>query len=158
MSKFAARVGDMTMHPLPGALAPGPGSFNVLIGNIPAWRGVNPAIGAAMAAAKAVSDAAVVTAEATTASSLGAALPAEQALKAATITAFQTAAAASGADIHICATIPPAPGHGPGVVIDGSATVSINNLAASRIGDTVLEALGPPNKIVMACMNVMIGG
>ena len=33
---FAARVGDLTSHGTP--LAPGPGSFNVLIGGQPAWR------------------------------------------------------------------------------------------------------------------------
>ena len=33
---FAARVGDLTSHGTP--LAPGPGSFNVLIGGMPAWR------------------------------------------------------------------------------------------------------------------------
>jgi uncharacterized Zn-binding protein involved in type VI secretion len=32
----AARVGDVTSHGTP--LAPGPGSFNVLIGGMPAWR------------------------------------------------------------------------------------------------------------------------
>ncbi len=32
----AARVGDMTSHGTP--LAPGPGSVNVLIGGMPAWR------------------------------------------------------------------------------------------------------------------------
>ena len=32
----AARVGDMTSHGTP--LAPGPGSPNVLIGGMPAWR------------------------------------------------------------------------------------------------------------------------
>jgi uncharacterized Zn-binding protein involved in type VI secretion len=32
----AARVGDMTSHGTP--LGPGPGSTNVLIGNMPAWR------------------------------------------------------------------------------------------------------------------------
>ena len=32
----AARVGDMTAHGTP--LAPGPGSFNVLIGGKPAWK------------------------------------------------------------------------------------------------------------------------
>lgn len=32
----AGRVGDMTTHGTP--LAPGPGSFNVLIGGLPAWR------------------------------------------------------------------------------------------------------------------------
>jgi len=33
---FAARVGDLTSHGTP--LAPGPGSVNVLIGGMPAWR------------------------------------------------------------------------------------------------------------------------
>jgi uncharacterized Zn-binding protein involved in type VI secretion len=33
---FAARVGDLTSHGTP--LATGPGSFNVLIGGMPAWR------------------------------------------------------------------------------------------------------------------------
>lgn len=33
---LAARVGDMTSHGTP--LAPGPGSANVLIGGMPAWR------------------------------------------------------------------------------------------------------------------------
>ena len=32
----AARVGDMTSHGTP--LGPGPGSVNVLIGGMPAWR------------------------------------------------------------------------------------------------------------------------
>jgi len=33
---LAARVGDPTSHGTP--LGPGPGSFNVLIGGMPAWR------------------------------------------------------------------------------------------------------------------------
>ena len=32
----AARTGDLTSHGTP--LSPGPGSFNVLIGGLPAWR------------------------------------------------------------------------------------------------------------------------
>ena len=35
-----------------------------------------------------------------------------------------------------------------GLVIDGSQTVLINGLPACRLGDTVLEAVGRPNKIV----------
>ena len=46
---------------------------------------------------------------------------------------------------------------GPGVVIDGSATVFINGLPACRQGDTVIEALGPPNKIAMGMPTVQIG-
>jgi uncharacterized Zn-binding protein involved in type VI secretion len=33
---LAARVGDTTSHGTP--LSPGPGSLNVLVGNMPAWR------------------------------------------------------------------------------------------------------------------------
>jgi uncharacterized Zn-binding protein involved in type VI secretion len=33
---FAARVGDLTSHGTP--LGPGPGSINVFIGGMPAWR------------------------------------------------------------------------------------------------------------------------
>src|SRR5262249_45193267 len=40
---------------------------------------------------------------------------------------------------------------------DGSPTVLINNLPACRMGDTILEAIGPPNKIAMGCPTVMIG-
>jgi len=36
MGQPAARVGDMTSHGTP--LSPGPGSTNVLIGGMPAWR------------------------------------------------------------------------------------------------------------------------
>ncbi len=36
MGQPAARMGDLTSHGTP--LAPGPGSTNVLIGGMPAWR------------------------------------------------------------------------------------------------------------------------
>ena len=36
---FAARVGDSTSHGTP--LGPGPGSPNVLIGGMPAWRAIS---------------------------------------------------------------------------------------------------------------------
>jgi uncharacterized Zn-binding protein involved in type VI secretion len=65
---------------------------------------------------------------------------------------------AGGADIHMCTTLLPIPPHGPGVVIDGSATVLINNLPACRLGDTIVEAVGPPNKIIRGCPTVLIGG
>ncbi len=67
--------------------------------------------------------------------------------------------ASGGADMHNCLTpVPPPLPHGIGVVIDGSATVLINNLPACRAGDTIIEALGPPNKIVMGLPTVIIGG
>jgi len=64
---------------------------------------------------------------------------------------------AGGADIHMCSTPLPLPPHGPGVVIDGSATVLINGLPACVLGNTIVEAVGPPNKITMGCPTVLIG-
>jgi uncharacterized Zn-binding protein involved in type VI secretion len=161
----AARVTDPVVHPLPPVLTPGPGSFNVLIGNLPAWRGVSAAAAAAIQAAKQISDTAIQVAEAATVAAAG--TPGLPAAKAAEETAKATAAssmgsmitgAAGGADIHICATPLPIPPHGPGVVVDGSTTVLINNLAACRQGDTIVEAVGPPNKIAMGLPTVIIGG
>jgi uncharacterized Zn-binding protein involved in type VI secretion len=161
----AARTTDNVIHPLPPVLTPGPGSLNVLIGFLPAWRGMPLAAVAALQAAKQVADTAIKVADA--AATAGAATPAGPALKAAA-EAAKTAAlsamssaitgASGGADIHMCATPLPIPPHGPGLVIDGSATVMVNNLPASRLGDTILEAIGPPNKIVKGEMTVIIGG
>lgn len=161
----AARITDLVVHPLPPILTPGPGSFNVLIGFLPAWRGVPAAAAMALQAAKQVSDTAIQTAEAATLAAAGtpgapAAKTAEELVKstaAATMGSTITSAAA-GADIHACMTPLPIPPHGPGVVIDGSATVIINNLPACRLGDTILEAVGPPNKIAKGEFTVIIGG
>ena len=162
---MAARVTDPVVHPLPPVLSPGPGSINVIIGNLPAWRGIPLAAVAALSAAKQAADIAIQTAEAATLAAAGtpgapAAYAAEQATKGAMLASMSSAisgAAASGADIHMCTTPLPVPPHGPGVVIDGSATVLINNLPACRMGDTILEAVGPPNKIAMGCPTVIIG-
>ncbi|MDP4024915.1 PAAR domain-containing protein [Methylobacterium sp. NEAU 140] len=161
----AARITDPVAHPLPPVLQPGPGSPNVLIGNLPAWRGVSAAAAAAIQAAKAVSDAAIQVAEAATLAAAGtpgapAALAAEETVKstAATSMGSMISGGAGGADIHLCATPLPIPPHGPGVVVNGSQTVLINNLAACRASDTIVEAVGPPNVIVMGLPTVMIGG
>ena len=160
----AARITDMVVHPLPGVLTPGPGSFDVLIGFLPAWRGVPAGVAAGLQSAKQVSDAAIKTAEVATIAAAG--TPAAPGAKVAEETAKATAAAsmgsaisaaAGGADIHVCATPLPVPPHGPGVVIDGSPTVLINFLPACRMGDTVLEAVGPPDKIVKGEFTVIIG-
>ncbi len=95
---LAARVGDMTSHGTP--LGPGPGSFNVLIGGMPAWRAT--------------------------------------------------------ADTHLCPLFTGVVPHVGGVVVVGSVTVFINNLAAARQGDIIVEG-GPPNAIVMGCPTVLIG-
>ncbi len=89
-----------------------------------------------------------------------AAYAAEQATKTAVLSSMSSAitSAAAGADIHMCATPSPVPPHGPGVVINGSATVMINNLPACRLGDTIMEALGPPNTIAKGETTVIIGG
>lgn len=161
----AARITDNVVHPLPPVLTPGPGSFNVFIGFLPAWRGVLLAAAAALQTAKTVSDTTLKAAAAATTAAMG--TPGAPAAKAAEETAKAAAAAtmgsmitsmAAGADIHVCTTPLPIPPHGPGVVIDGSKTVMINNLPACRLGDTVLEALGPPNKIVKGEFTVIIGG
>lgn len=161
----AARVTDPVIHPLPPVLGVGPGSFNVLIGNLPAWRGVPAGVAAGLQAAKQTSDATIKTAEAATLAAAGtpgapAAKAAEEAAKAAAAAAMGAAisAASGGADIHTCATPLPIPPHGPGVVIDGSPIVLFNNLPACRATDTILEAVGPPNKIAMGLLTVIIGG
>jgi uncharacterized Zn-binding protein involved in type VI secretion len=161
----AARITDPVIHPLPPVLQPGPGSPNVLIGFLPAWRGVPAAVGAALQVAKDISDKVIQTAEAATVAAAGtpglpAAKTAEETAKATAATTMGStiSAAAGGADIHACLTPLPIPPHGPGVVIDGSTTVVINNLPACRMGDTILEAVGPPNKIAMGMPTVMIGG
>lgn len=161
----AARVTDNVVHPLPPVLSPGPGSVNVFIGFLPAWRGIPLVAVAALQAAKTSADIAVQTAVAATAAAAGtpgapAAYAAEQATKTAVLSSMSGAitSAAAGADIHICATPSPVPPHGPGVVINGSATVMINNLPACRLGDTILEALGPPNTIAKGETTVIIGG
>lgn len=162
----AARVADQVSHPLPPVLGVGPGASTVLIGFKPAWRGLPLAAVAALQSAKSAVDTAIQTAESATKAAAGtpgapAALAAEQAAKAAllaSMSALITSAAGGGTDIHTCTTPSPMPPHGPGVVIDGSATVMINNLPACRMGDTLLEAIGPPNKISAGCTTVTIGG
>ncbi len=160
----AARITDNVMHPLPPVLTPGPGSPNTLIGFLPSWRGIPAAAAAGLQAAKAASDAVLQTAQAATLAAAG--TPGAPAAKAAeeTIKAQQAAqmsstitSMAGGADIHVCTTPLPVPPHGPGVVVDGSPTVLVNNLPACRLGDTIIEAIGPPNKIVKGEFTVIIG-
>lgn len=165
MGKPAARITDPVAHPLPPVLTGGPGSPNVFIGGLPAWRGVLLASAVALQSAKLASDITIKVAEAATVAAAG--TPGAPAAKAAEETTKATAAAnmgsmisssAGGADIHTCSTPLPIPPHGAGVVIDGSTTVLINNLPACRQDDTILEAVGPTNKITMGCLTVLIGG
>lgn len=161
----AARVGDPVSHAAPPTLS-GAGSPNVFIRGKPAWRGVGAAAVPALLSAKEVADKAITAVELNTAANVGqpgfaAAKTAEDTLKqttAATMSTNVTSAAAGGGDIHTCSTPLPLPPHGPGVVIDGSMTVFINNLPACRQGDTIVEAVGPPNKISQGEPSVHIGG
>lgn len=160
----AARLIDPVTHPLPPVLTGGPGSPNVLIGMLPAWRGIPAVTSASIQSAKRLSDTNIKAAEKATVAAAGtpgapAAKTAEETTKTAAAASMGTTITsnAGGADIHSCTTLLPAPPHGPGLVIDGSPTVLINNLPACRQGDTVLEAVGPPNKIVMGCPTVLIG-
>ncbi len=164
MGKPAARVADNVVHPIPPVLGPGPGSMTVLIGGKPAWRGVMAAAAAGLQAAKKISDTTIKVAEAATVAAAG--TPGAPVAKAAEETTKATAATTMGgtissaagmADKHMCGTPLPIPPHGVGVVIDGSQTVLINNLPACRMGDTILEAVGPPNKIASGEFTVMIG-
>lgn len=160
----AARFADPVAHPAPPVLTQGPGSPDVSIGHKAAWRGVLAAQAKELQAAKKVSDQAITAAEAATAAAAGtpglpAAKAAEETVKA---TAAQSmgqmiTASAGGADIHMCATPLPLPPHGPGVVIDGSRSVLINYLPACRQGDSILEAVGPLNKIATGEQTVLIG-
>jgi uncharacterized Zn-binding protein involved in type VI secretion len=132
MNRPAARISDGVAHPLPPVLTGGPGSSNVLIGGLSAWRGVP------VAALNQARGTAINTSNASS-----------------TISSLINSSA-GGADIHQCVT--PEPPHGPGVVINGSSTVLINGLPACRMGDTIIEAFGPPNNIVSGCPTVKIGG
>jgi uncharacterized Zn-binding protein involved in type VI secretion len=61
------------------------------------------------------------------------------------------------ADMHVCPLPVPIPPHGPGFVTQGSSKVIINNLAAARQGDKVMEACGGADPIAMGCPQVIIG-
>lgn len=161
----AARITDSVAHPAPPKLTGGPTAITVIIGYLPAWRGVNPGVAAAMQAAKATSDAVIQTAEAATLAAAGTpaapgAKATEEATKAAAAATMGSAisSAAGGSDIHGCLTLLPTPPHGPGIVITPSATVMVAKFPAARVGDTILEAVGPPNKIISGCTTVIIGG
>lgn len=164
----AACVGDLVAHPLPPVLTGAPGSPTVLIGGKPAWRGMPAAAAVALQTAKKAADTQLQAAAAATAAASGTpgapgAKANEEATKVATAIAMTAMiqGSAGGSDIHQCNVMPPPvppPIHGVGVVVDGSKTVVINGLSACRVGDTIVEAFGPPNKIVMGCPTVIIGG
>jgi len=142
---------DATICPLPPVLTPGPGSLNVQIGFAPAWRGMPLAAVAGLVTASTAAMSTMAAAQGTPG------FAAAQVTAAGTMSSAITSAA-GGADIRTCATPLPATPHGPGVNITGSATVLINNLPASRMGDTMLEAIFPANKIASGLTTCIIGG
>jgi uncharacterized Zn-binding protein involved in type VI secretion len=170
MGRPAARLTDPVTHMMT-PLNPGPGSPNVLIGKLPAWRGLPAAAAAALQSAQSAAAATITGLEATTASTAGtpagpAAYTAEQTGKAAALASLSSMMAgmaapnASGGtpDLHICPMPTPVPPHGPGYVIDGSQTVLTNGLPQCRQEDHVLEALGGMDPIALGLMTVLVGG
>ncbi|MEO8071627.1 MAG: hypothetical protein ABI686_00120 [Acidobacteriota bacterium] len=161
----AARITDPVAHPLPPVLTGGPTAVTVIIGFLPAWRGIGPAIAAGLSNGKIESEKNIKKAEAETKLATG--TPGQSAaelhekkvkFEEAAKMAATILAAAAMTDIHVCATFPPLPPHGPGVDIKPSTTVLVAGMPASRQGDEILEAIGPPNFISMGCPTVLIGG
>ncbi|HUF54297.1 MAG TPA: hypothetical protein VMR52_11065 [Dehalococcoidia bacterium] len=166
MGTPAARVGDQVAHSPPGVLSGASGSPNVSIGGKAAWRGVPQGAVPLVSSARQAADAAIQSAEMATQAAAG--RPEYGATKSAELTVKQNAAtsnasvvrdSAGGADIHQCSTLLPRPGPapGPGICADVSTTVLINGAPAARQGDTILEAVGPPNKITGGCQSVQVG-
>jgi uncharacterized Zn-binding protein involved in type VI secretion len=159
----AARITDNVVHPLPPVLTGGPTAITVIIGMLPAWRGVGGAVAAGITAGNKAATTAIQVAEAAATAAAPtpagpAAKAAEQALKASLLASMSSMISGSGTDIHVCATPSPIPPHGPGVVTTPSKTVIICNMPAARMGDTITEAIGPPNKIAKGEPTVLIGG
>ncbi len=160
----AARITDAVAHPLPPILTGGPTAINVIIGFLPAWRGIGAGLAAGLSQGKIESEKKILKAEAATKLATGTAAQGaaelnekkvkveEQAKMAASILA-----AAAMTDIHNCAVFIPPPVHGPGVDIKPSKTVLIKGQPAARQGDEILEPIGPPNFIMMGCLTVLIG-
>jgi uncharacterized Zn-binding protein involved in type VI secretion len=140
-------------------------NLTVFISARPAWRGIPAVAAGPLRAAHQATDAAIKTADAAALAATG--TPAGPGLEAAALTAKTTGlsamsaaitSAAAGTDIHTCTQpLPPVP-HGPGLVITPSNTVFLAGKPAARQGDTILEALGPPNTIISGALNVLIGG
>jgi uncharacterized Zn-binding protein involved in type VI secretion len=90
--------------------------------------------------------------------------PAWRAVPAAVAASLTAAKSTSDAGIQtaesatLAATGTPGQGAAMAAVTNGSTTVLINGFPAAREGDSILEAVGPANKIAMGCPNVQIGG
>ena len=156
----AARLGDLTAHGSP--LGGSPGSVNVLIGSMPAWRGISAAGVASLTAAvaQAATDIAVASAAATAAAASPAGPAAQANLVKTAVGAVANLAsmmALMPGDMHACPIVKVVIPDGTGVVINGSMTVLINGLPAARMGDTIQEATSV-STIAIGAPNVLIGG
>ena len=161
----AARITDPVLHPLPPVLTGGPTAVTVIIGGLAAWRGMAVDAAAALSDGKLASEKRIKKAEAATKAATGTAGQSAAELNEKKVKLEEAKAmaetilkAAATTDIHLCATFPPLPPHGPGVDIKPSKTVVIRGAPAARQGDEILEAIGPPNFIAMGCPTVLIGG
>lgn len=161
----AARITDLVVHPLPPILTGGPTAITVIIGFLPAWRGIGAGGAAGISKGKMASEINIKKAEAATKLATG--TPAQGAaelnekkvkLEESIGMGLMIMKAAASTDIHVCATLLPLPPHGPGVVTKPSKTVIVAGMPAARMGDEITEAIGPPNFIAMGCPTVFIGG
>lgn len=59
------------------------------------------------------------------------------------------------ADVHTCPLTSGVVPHVGGTVANGSSSVLINKMPATRLGDRIVEN-GPPNTIVSGCQTVLI--
>jgi uncharacterized Zn-binding protein involved in type VI secretion len=155
----AARIADMTAHGSP--LAPGPGSLNVLIGGMPAWRGMSAAAVAALLDTFAQGMKEIGKATAANAAAAGTpAAPAAAANLAKTVAdsvkKMASLMTSSGADVHACPIVKVLVPDGMGVVITPSQTVLINGMGACRMGDVIQEATSV-GAIAMGLPTVLIG-
>jgi uncharacterized Zn-binding protein involved in type VI secretion len=155
----AARVADMTAHGSPLA---GPGCPTVLIGGMPAWRGLSAAAAAqiATAAAQVAKDIAEASLKATALAGTpaGPAAQADLARIAVQGVADMTAKLAAGpGDLHSCPIVKVVVPDGPGKVMVCSQTVIIGGAGAARMGDPIQEATSV-NAVAAGCMTVLIGG
>ena len=160
----AARTGDSVQHTPLSTLGGVSTNTTVFIGSRSAWRGIDAESVEVLQAAKQETDAAVKDADARARAAAGTpSAPAANARAEAvkkegleTMSAMITAAA-EGSDIHNCRKPMPPVTHGPGVVTTPSETVFLAGKPAARAGDTILEALGPPNRITGGEPTVHIG-
>jgi len=156
----AARIGDPTAHGSP--LAGSPGSPTVLIGGMPAWRGISAAAAATLAAAVAQGAAAIAQASAiatAAAATPGAAAAQANLAKTAvdTVAGLSSTMASMPGDLHACPIVKVVIPDGPGLVVTPSQTVMINGMGAARMGDTIQEATSV-SAVAAGCPTVLIGG